>query len=105
MANKKTKMSEGGRSKPDPLARRYGANFANRMPREGQTNFRNIPVGNHPDAPNYQSAEAKALMDRDRKRAPTLIKKMIKEDIGTHTKPNLPKAKGGKVKKMCGGGW
>lgn len=101
MANKKMKMSAGGRSKPDPLDYRIGANVAHKFPREGQTNFHNIPVGNFPDA----SEESKAFMEKDRARRPERIKKLIKENLGTHRAPKLPKAKGGKVKKMCGGGW
>ena len=98
MANKKMKMSEGGRSKPDPLAYRIGANIAHKFPREGQTNLHNIPVGNFPDA----SDESKASMERDRVRRPERIKKLIKENLGTHRAPVLPKAKGGKVTKKTG---
>jgi hypothetical protein len=93
------KMSEGGvANKPDPLPRRYGANFAYKVPREGQTDMRNIPVGNDPSAPNSQMPGAKAYMDSVRKRSPEMLKKMIKQDLGTHRKPTLPKKSGGNVK-------
>lgn len=91
-------FKEGGMAnKPDPLPRRYGANFAYKVPREGQTDMRNIPVGNDPSAPNSQMPGAKAYMDSVRKRSPDMLKKMIKEDLGTHKKPTLPKKSGGKV--------
>lgn len=91
------KMNNGGRA-IDPLARRIGANIAFKMPREGQTDFRDIPFGNSPDSPNAQKPEVKAAMDRDRANRPTMVKKLIKENLGTHRKPTLPKKSGGNVK-------
>jgi len=93
---KTAKMSEGG--KPDPLAYRIGANIAHKFPREGQTNMRNIPMGNLPDSPNAKLPEAKKRMDELRAERPARIKKLIKENLGTHRKPNLPMKSGGKVK-------
>jgi hypothetical protein len=93
---KTAKMSEGG--KPDPLAYRIGANIAHKFPREGQTNMRNIPVGNLPDSPNAKLPEAKKRMDELRAERPGRIKKLIKENLGTHRKPSLPMKSGGKAK-------
>jgi hypothetical protein len=97
---KTAKMGSGGRA-IDPLARRYGANFAYKVPREGQTDFRNIPVGNDPTAPNSQRPGAKGYMDEVRRRSPEMLKKMIKEDVGSYKKSPLPKKSGGKVNKSC----
>ena len=97
------KMNDGGDvnysgvNKPDPLPRRYAANSVYKVPREGQTDFRNIPVGNRPDSSRWQSPEGKAYVEDVRKRSPDLLKKMIKQTLGTHRKPTLPKKSGGKV--------
>ena len=96
---KTAKMSEGG--KPDPLAYRIGANIVHKFPREGQTNMRNIPVGNLPNSPNAKLPEAKKRMDELRAERPERIKKLIKEDLGTHRKSSLPMKKGGKATKSC----
>ena len=97
---KTAKMSNGGRS-IDPLNRRIGANIAFKMPREGQTDFRDIPFGNNPDSPNAQKPETKAAMNRDRANRPGMLKKLIKENLGTYRKSPLPKKSGGKVNKSC----
>ena len=94
---KTVKMSNGGRG-IDPLARRIGANTSFKVPREGQTDFRDIPVGNRPDSSRWQSPEGKAYVEDVRKRRPALLKQLIKNDLGTHRKPTLPKKSGGKVK-------
>jgi hypothetical protein len=104
---KTAKMANGGDvnysgvNKPDPLPRRYAANAAYKVPREGQTDFRNIPAGNRPDSSKWQSPEGKAYVDDVRKRSPDMLKKMIKQTLGTHRKPALPKKDGGKVNKSC----
>ena len=100
---KTAKMADGGDvnysgvNRPDPLNRRIGANIAYKMPREGQTDFRNIPFGNNPESSNAQKPESKAAMDRDRANRPAMVKKLIKQSLGTHRKPALPKKSGGKV--------
>jgi len=96
---KTAKMSEGG--KPDPLAYRIGANIVHKFPREGQTNMRNIPMGNLPDSPNAKLPESKKRMEELRAERPERIKKLIKENLGTHRKPSLPMKSGGKAKKSC----
>ena len=105
MAKKTAKMSEGGRSKPDPLDYRIGANIDHKFPREGQTNFHNIPMGNNPEATKFHAPEWQESIERRRANRTDRVKKLIKESLGTHRAPKLPKAKGGQVKKMCGGGW
>jgi hypothetical protein len=81
----------------DPLQGRIGLNVAYKTPRKGQTNLRNIPVMNLPGASEY----AKSAAEKDRADRPSRIKSAIKENLGKHRTPNLPKAKGGKVKKSC----
>ena len=96
------KMSDGGgMSKPDPLARRIGANIAHKFPREGQTNFRNIPMGNHPESSNAKRPDVVESMEKQRRDRPENVKNLIKESIGSHRKPSLPKKSGGKVEKSC----
>ena len=96
------KMSDGGgMSKPDVLAKRIGANIAHKFPREGQTNFGNIPMGNHPEAPNAKRPNVVEGMEKERKERPENVKRLIKESLGTHRKPSLPKKSGGKVNNSC----
>jgi hypothetical protein len=97
------KMNDGGKvnlsgvSKVDPLSRRVGANDVYKFPREGQTNFRNIPAGNHPESSNAKRPETIASMEKQRAQRPEMIKKFIKEDVGNHRAPVLPKASGGHI--------
>lgn len=97
------KMNDGGKvnfsgiNKVDPLRRRIGANIVHKFPREGQTNFRDIPFGNHPESPNAKRPETIASMEKERAQRPEIIKKFIKEDLGNHREPVLPKAKGGHI--------
>jgi len=97
------KMNDGGKvnlsgvSKPDPLSRRRGVNDAYKFPRENQTNFGNIPAGNLPESPNAKRPETVASMEKQRAQRPEMIKKFIKEDLGRHRAPVLPKASGGHI--------
>ena len=67
----------------DELRGRIGTNIVNKKPREGQTDLRNIPVGNRPDSKNKFS-------QGERDSQPTRLKNDIKASLGKHTKPNLP---------------
>jgi len=81
----------------DPLQGRIGWNQAFKTPRKGQTKLGNIPGWNMPG----KGEDAKELGDRLRAERPARIKSAIKENLGKHRTPTLPKAKGGKVKKSC----
>jgi hypothetical protein len=67
----------------DELRDRIGTNIVNKKPREGQTDLRNIPVGNRPDS-------KKNFSQGERDSQPTRLKNSIKASLGKHTKPNLP---------------
>jgi hypothetical protein len=49
---------------------------------------------NLPSANEYE----KSVAEKDRAQRPSKIKSAIKENLGRHRAPTLPKAKGGKVK-------
>jgi len=67
----------------DELRGRIGINIVNKKPREGQTDLRNIPVGNRPDS-------KKKFSQGERDSQPSRLKNDIKASLGKHTKPNLP---------------
>ena len=67
----------------DELRGRIGTNIVNKKPREGQTDLRNIPVGNRPDS-------KKKFSQGERDSQPSRLKNDIKASLGKHTKPNLP---------------
>jgi hypothetical protein len=71
-------------SELDQLRARIGTNIVNKTPRPGQTDMRNIPVGNHPDA------RINKFTDKDREEQPDRLKAQMKASQGKHTKPNLP---------------
>lgn len=85
----------GSKQKEDPedvkeedmLSKREGLNSPNKTPRKGQTDFRNIPLGNRSDVnrPDYAAQMAAA-----RKKQPSQLKTAIKNTLGKHTKPKLP---------------
>jgi hypothetical protein len=70
-------------SELDQLRARIGTNIVNKTPRPGQTNMRDIPVGNHPDSRNKFS-------DKEKADQPDRLKAQMKASQGKHTKPNLP---------------
>jgi hypothetical protein len=82
-AVKKTdeKVAEGN----DELRGRLGTNAINKKPRSGQSDFRNIPAGNHPGSQNKFS-------DLARKGQPDQLKTAIKKSLGKHPTPNLPES-------------
>lgn len=80
----------------DLLKKRLGIQGLNKFPREGQTDMRNIPAMNMKRSnSSYNSDENQHA--EDRAKAPSLVKKAIKESLGKHVAPTLPKKKGGKV--------
>lgn len=80
--NRMKKMA--GMGEADELRARGGINSVNKKPRPGQTDMRNIPVGNHPDA------RINKFTDKDREEQPDRLKSKIKSTLGKHPKPNLP---------------
>lgn len=72
-----------GVAEADELQGRWGTNAINRHPRAGQTNLRNIPLGNLPDHP-------RRFSDQDRQEQPERLKQVIKKSLGKHSTPNLP---------------
>lgn len=87
LARKKAELGLGQNeaeiSELDQLRARIGTNIVNKQPRPGQTDLRNIPVGNYPDSRNKFS-------DKDREDQPSRLKAQMKASQGNHTKPNLP---------------
>ena len=88
-ADKGTKMLSKAMSEEevldekDELRSRIGTNIVNKKPREGQTDLRNIPVGNRPDS-------KRTFSQGERDSQPSRLKNDIKASLGKHTKPNLP---------------
>ena len=88
-ADKGTKMLSKAMSEEevldekDELRGRIGTNIVNKKPREGQTDLRNIPVGNRPDS-------KRTFSQGERDSQPSRLKNDIKASLGKHTKPNLP---------------
>jgi len=80
---KNLKKEEIELDEKDELRGRIGTNIVNKKPREGQTDLRNIPVGNRPDSKNKFSQG-----ERDSQQ--TRLKNDIKSSLGKHSKPNLP---------------
>ncbi|CAB4131854.1 hypothetical protein UFOVP125_64 [uncultured Caudovirales phage] len=97
------KMATGGSAffglgtSPDPLAARIGANIGHKVPRKGQTDLGNIPVMNRPEADEYGKYSA----EKSRNDRSGIIKNAIKNQLGKHRSPTLPKKSGGKVEKSC----
>ena len=89
-AEKYTNLQEGGMpslrgvAEADELRARGGLAAVNKKPRTGQTDMRNIPVGNHP------GARINKFTDKDREEQPGRLKAKIKATLGKHTRPNLP---------------
>ena len=83
MLSRAMKGEEVELDEKDELRGRIGTNIVNKKPREGQTDLRNIPVGNRPDSKNKFS-------QGERDSQPTRLKNDIKASLGKHTKPNLP---------------
>ena len=79
----------------DQLGTRAGINSVNQKPRSGQTDMRNIPAGNNPNARNK-------FTDVDRERQPDELKKTIKGALGKHTTPNLPEQDVAENLEECG---
>jgi hypothetical protein len=69
----------------DRLMARTGINSVNKTPRPGQTNFREIPAGNHPGSQNKFSDEYRSS-HTDR------LKREIEKSLGKHAEPNLPES-------------
>jgi hypothetical protein len=88
-ADKGTKMLSKAMSEEevldekDELRGRIGTNIVNKKPRQGQTDLRNIPVGNRPDS-------KRKFSQSERDSQPSRLKNDIKASLGKHTKPNLP---------------
>ena len=88
-ADKGTKMLSKAMSEEevldekDELRSRIGTNIVNKKPREGQTDLKNIPVGNRPDS-------KRTFSQGERDSQPSRLKNDIKASLGKHTKPNLP---------------
>ena len=83
---KRQKEKEQGVAEADELRARGGLAAVNRKPRIDQTDMRDIPVGNHPDASINQ------FTDQDRAEHPSRLKAKIKSTLGKHTRPNLPES-------------
>lgn len=105
---KTAKMSDGGLPDypyrvpgRDPLASRIGLNQAFKVPRKGQTDMRNIPVGNDPSSRMFDDDYVQRTNAKERAQRPDFVKRSIKANLGKHPAPKLPKATGGKVKKSC----
>jgi hypothetical protein len=69
----------------DELQRRIGINAVNKHPRPGQTNYSEIPAGNHPRSRNRYS-------DEYRSSQPERLKHSIRASLGKHAEPNLPES-------------
>jgi hypothetical protein len=74
---------ENEMAEADSLQARLGINTVNKHPRDGQTDFRNIPAGNHPRGRNKFS-------DEYRSSQPDRLKREIEKSLGKHPEPNLP---------------
>ena len=78
MLSRAMKGEEVELDEKDELRGRIGTNIVNKKPREGQTDLRNIPVGNRPDSKNKFS-------QGERDSQPTRLKNDIKASLGKHT--------------------
>ena len=74
-----------GMDEADALRSRIGTNIVNKHPRQGQTDMRNIPVGNRPD-----NTGSNKFTDKDRAAQQGNLKSKIKGSLGKHPTPNLP---------------
>jgi hypothetical protein len=72
-------------SEADSLQARTGINSVNKKPRAGQTDYSEIPAGNHPRSRNRYS-------DEYRSSQPERLKHSIKASLGKHAEPNLPES-------------
>jgi len=103
---KTVKMSAGGapnylHPQADKLLARTYMNAVHRMPREGQTDRREIYAINDPTAKRYPYDTDARREETIREKAdrPNQLKKFIKLSLGQHYKSNVPKKSGGAVKK------
>jgi hypothetical protein len=69
----------------DRLMARTGINSVNKKPRAGQTDYSEIPAGNHPGSKNRYS-------DEHRSSQPDRLKHSIRASLGKHAEPNLPES-------------
>jgi hypothetical protein len=69
----------------DELQRRIGINSVNKFARPGQTDYSEIPAGNHPRSKHKYS-------DEYRSSQPERLKHNIKASLGKHAEPNLPES-------------
>ena len=74
-----------GMAEDDELYGRAGINSVNKFARNGQTNLRNIPAGNHPGSKNKFS-------DQQRDSQLPRLKAAITKSLGKHVTPNLPES-------------
>jgi len=79
-------VAEALGTSPDRLLARTGMNNAHKFPRKDQTDLRDIPGMNYPDA----GPETKAYAERQRAARSSDLKAAIKGQHGQHHKPNLP---------------
>ena len=100
------KMSAGGSPNyfhplEDKLRARTYMNAVHRMPREGQTDRREIYAINDPTAKRvaYDTDARREETMREKADRPNQLKKFIKLSLGEHRKSNVPKKSGGAVKK------
>jgi len=69
----------------DRLMARTGINSVNKFARPGQTDYSEIPAGNHPRSKHKYS-------DEYRSSQPERLKHSIKASLGKHAEPNLPES-------------
>jgi len=100
------KMSAGGAPNyfhplEDKLRARTYMNAQHRMPREGQTDRREIYAINDPTAKRvaYDTDARREETMREKADRPNQLKKFINLSLGEHRKSNVPKKSGGAVKK------
>jgi len=85
MKYNRSELDEADMDEADQLQRRIGTNIVNKHPRDGQTDLRNIPAGNHPGS-KYKFPDEYRSSHADR------LKHSIRASLGKHAEPNLPES-------------
>jgi len=85
MKYNRSELDEADMDEADSLQARTGINSVNKFARPGQTDYSEIPAGNHPRSKHKYS-------DEYRSSQPDRLKHSIKASLGKHAEPNLPES-------------
>jgi hypothetical protein len=85
MKYNRSELDEADMDEADSLQARTGINSVNKFARPGQTDYSEIPAGNHPRSKHKYS-------DEYRSSQPERLKHSIRASLGKHAEPNLPES-------------